>query len=151
MIIYRICNSAYCGDLSGTGAKLFGGRWNAKGLPMLYTTEHISLGVLEMMVHNQFQDFKQALCLLHISIPDAIAIKEIKISKLKEEWIEDYSYTQFMGNEFIKSISNLILKVPSAVVNEEHNFLINPLHADLKKIKIVKTTNFRTDKRLFSI
>jgi RES domain-containing protein len=151
MIIYRICNKAYSDDLSGTGAKLFGGRWNSKGLPMLYTAEHISLAVLEMLVHTQFQDFKQALCLLHISIPDAIAVKEIKISKLKKEWIEDNSYTKYMGNEFIKSSSNLILKVPSAVVHAEHNFLINPLHADFKKVKIVETIDFRTDKRLFSI
>ncbi len=151
MIIYRICNTAYSDDLSGTGAKLYGGRWNSKGLPMLYTAEHISLGVLEMLVHNQFQDFKQALCLIHLSIPDAIVIKEIKMSKLKTEWVDDYSYTKFMGNEFIKSTSNLILKVPSAVVNEEHNLLINPLHSDFKKVKIVKTINFRTDKRLFSI
>ena len=151
MIIYRICNSIYSDDLSGTGAKLFGGRWNSKGLPMLYATEHISLGVLEMLVHNQFQDFKEALCLLYISIPDTIAIKEIKISKLKTEWIEDNSYTKFIGNEFIKSSSNLVLKVPSAVVNEEHNLLINPLHSDFKKIKIIKTTKFRTDERLFSI
>jgi RES domain-containing protein len=151
MIIFRICNSIYKDDLSGTGAKLFGGRWNSKGIPMLYATEHISLSVLEMLVHSQFQDFNIELSLLHINIPDTIFIKEIKLSKLKKEWIEDNSYTKYMGNEFIKSTSNLLLKVPSAVINEEHNFLINPLHNDFKKLKIIKTQIFKTDKRLFSI
>lgn len=151
MIIYRICNKAYSEDLSGTGAKLFGGRWNSKGIPMLYTAEHISLGVLEMLVHTNFQDFKLELCLLRIYIPDNIALKEIKINKLKKEWIDDFSYTKFMGNEFIKSTSNLLLRVPSAVVNAEHNLLLNPVHPDFKKVKIVETTNFRTDKRLLSI
>jgi RES domain-containing protein len=151
MIVYRICNSLYNDDLSGTGAKLFGGRWNSKGFAMLYVAENISLTVLEMLVHNQFKDFAIELSLLKISVPDTAEVKEVKLNKLKKEWIEDYSYTKFIGNEFIKSTNNLLLKVPSAVVNEEHNFLINPLHADFKKVKIIEVKPFSTDKRLFSI
>ncbi len=151
MIVHRICNSLYSDDLSGTGSKLFGGRWNSKGIPMLYVSEHISLAVLEMLVNNQFKDFSIDLSLLRISIPDTIEIKEIKINKLKAKWNEDFSYTKFMGNEFIKSMSNLVLKVPSAVISEEHNYLINPLHTDFKKVKIIETKQFSTDERLFTI
>jgi RES domain-containing protein len=151
MIVYRICNSLYNDDLLGTGAKLFGGRWNSRGLAMLYVAENISLTVLEMLVHNQFKDFAIELSLLKISVPDTAEVKEIKLNKLKKEWIEDYSYTKFIGNEFIKSTNHLLLKVPSAVVNEEHNFLINPLHPDFKKVKIIEVKPFSTDKRLFSI
>ena len=151
MIVHRICNSLYSDDLSGNGAKLFGGRWNSRGIPMLYVSEHISLAVLEMLVNNQFKDFSIELCLIRISIPDTIEIKEIKLNKLKLEWNEDFSYSKFIGNEFIKSMNNLILKVPSAVIGEEHNFLINPLHADFKKIKIADTKQFKTDERLFTI
>jgi RES domain-containing protein len=151
MIVHRICNSLYCDDLSGNGSKLFGGRWNSKGIPMLYVSEHISLAVLEMLVNNQFQDFSIALSLLRISIPDAIEVKEIKLNKLKAKWNEDASYSKFIGNEFIKSKTNLVLKVPSAVVMDEHNFLINPLHSDFKKIKITEVKDFSTDKRLFTI
>jgi RES domain-containing protein len=151
MIVHRICNSLYSDDLSGNGAKLFGGRWNSKGIPMLYVSEHISLAVLEMLVNNQFKDFSIELSLLRISIPDSIEIKEIKLSKLKPKWNEDFSYSKFMGNEFIKSMNNLILKVPSAVIGEEHNFLINPLHPDFKKIKIAEVKQFSTDERLFTI
>ncbi len=151
MIVYRICSSQYNDDLSGTGAKLFGGRWNSKGIPMLYVSEHISLAVLEMLVNNQFQDFSIELSLLRISIPDTIDVKEIKLTKLKSAWNEDHSYSKFIGNEFIKSKTNLLLKVPSAVVMDEHNFLINPLHTDFKKVKITEVKDFKTDKRLFTI
>ena len=51
MIVYRLANGEFTHDLSGKGAKLYGGRWNSFGLPAVYTTEHISLAVLEILVH----------------------------------------------------------------------------------------------------
>ena len=151
MIAYRICNSLYKDDVSGTGSKLTGGRWNSVGIPVLYLSEHVSLSVLEMLINNQFKDFAISLSLLIISLPEKIEIAEIKVDKLKDLWQEDFSYTRFMGNEFIKTANTLVLKVPSAVISEENNYLINPLHADFKKIKILKTKSFRTDKRLFTL
>lgn len=151
MIVYRICNPLYSDDLTGFGAKLFGGRWNSKGIAMLYVSEYISLAVVEMLVHNQFQDFKIELSLLHISFPETFEVKEIKLSKMKPDWKEDFGYTQFMGDQFIQSSSHAILKIPSAIITQEHNYIINPLHTDFKKIKIVETSTLHTDKRLFSI
>jgi RES domain-containing protein len=151
MMVYRISNSMYSKDLSGTGAKLNGARWNSKGIPMLYTTEFISLALLEMLVHTQFRDYSMELDIVYIHFPDNIEVKEITLPKIKMSWIEDIEYTRFMGDEFIKAKQSLILKVPSAIVSEENNFLINPLHADFKKIKISKTKSFRPDKRLFSL
>ena len=57
MTVFRICNPQFSEDISGTGAKLYGGRWNSKGVAALYASEHISLSVLEMLVHNRFTDF----------------------------------------------------------------------------------------------
>ena len=151
MIVYRICNALYSDDLSGIGAKLFGGRWNSKGVNMLYVSEYISLAVVEMLVHNQFKDFTVELNLLHITFPDTIEIKEVKHSKLKDNWMDDFGYTRFMGDQFIQAGTHSILKIPSAVITEENNYIINPLHADFKKIKITDSITFRTDKRLFSI
>ncbi len=151
MIAYRICNTLFSNDLSGTGAKLNGGRWNSGGVGMLYVTEFISLAVLEMLVHNHFKDFAIELSLLDISIPEAAEIKELKLNKLKQDWMKDYGYTRFIGDEFIRSGKTLLMKVPSAVITEEHNFLINPLHPDFKKIKIAGARNFETDKRLFTL
>lgn len=151
MIVYRISNSIYSDDLSGTGAKMYGARWNSKGIPMLYTTEFISLALLEMLVHTQFKDYSIELDLVYIFLPDHTEVKEITIPKMKTNWTEDDEYSRFIGDEFIKSKQCLALKVPSAVVHEENNYLINPLHSDFKKIKINKTQSFRPDKRLFSL
>ncbi len=151
MTVYRICNETYQEDLSGTGAKLFGGRWNSKGIPMLYTSEHISLTLLEMLVHTNFKDFSIPLSLIKISLPVPSSENEIKLSRLKKEWKDDTSYTKFIGNEFAKSNSELLLRVPSVIVSEEFNVLINPLHKDIKKVKIIEIKSFTTDNRLFTI
>jgi RES domain-containing protein len=151
MIAYRITNSLYSNDLSGTGAKLAGGRWNSKGVPLLYATEHISLAALEMLVHTHFKNFAIDLDLVSIQIPATAIPAEISVKKLKSNWVNDLAYTRFMGDEFIRDKQSLLLKVPSAVIHEEFNCLLNPLHVDFKKIKIIKTTSFKTDERLFSI
>ena len=149
MTIYRITNSHYSHDLSGNGAKINGSRWNSKDVVMLYTSAHISLAVLEMLVHTNFKDYSIPLDLVSIHIPDTAPSMEISLPKLKKNWLDDLEYTRYMGDEFIRAKDALVLKVPSAVIREEHNLLVNPLHADFKKIKITATTSFRTDKRLF--
>ncbi len=151
MIVYRIANTAYSNDISGTGAKLLGGRWNSRGIPILYTSGHISLALLEMLVNTQFKDYAIPLDLLSIQFPDSIELAEVSSKKLKKDWIKDFEYTRFIGDEFLKDKQRLVLKIPSAVIPEEHNFLINPLHPDFKKVKILDTRSFRTDVRLFSI
>lgn len=151
MTLFRICNSLYSDDLSGTGAKLFGGRWNSRGTEMLYLTEYRSLAAFEMLVHNHFKDFSIPLSLMRIYIPENAPIKELRISRLKTDWIKDEGYTRFIGDGFIQSGIELLMKVPSAVIREEHNFLVNTAHRDFKKIKIEGVKNFETDKRLFTI
>jgi RES domain-containing protein len=151
MTVYRITNSIYSNDISGTGAKLMGSRWNSKGISMLYTTEHISLAVLEMLVHTHFKDYAIELDLLTIQIPSSVLPAEINVKKLKNNWVNDLAYTRFIGDEFIKNKQSLVLKVPSAVIHEEFNCLVNPLQADFKKIKITNIRAFKTDERLFSI
>ncbi len=150
MIIYRIASTNFINDLSGTGAKMYGSRWNSAGIPMLYTGEHISLCVLEALVHVQHKKFLTGISLIDIELPAIPGMNEIEITKLKHAWREDDSYTKFIGDEFVRSNNSLIMKVPSAVVEEEHNFLINPLHSDFKKVKIVNSRIFKTDKRLYS-
>lgn len=149
MIVFRISNPLYSSDLSGSGAKIFGSRWNSKGLPMLYTSEHISLALLEMLVHTAFDDYSNDLDLLYIQFPDNSSIREISLPKLKKNWYTHIDYTRFIGDEFIKSSETLILKVPSVVVSQEFNYLFNPLHPEFKKIKIIKNKTFTPDKRLF--
>ena len=149
MIVYRITNSRYKDDISGAGAKLRGARWNMPGTGMLYTAENISLSALEILVHIGLSDIRNLYHQLAIFIPDDTIIKEINTHKLKPGWFEDEEYTSFMGTEFIKTNNSLVLKVPSAIIAEEHNFLVNPNHPDFKKIKIKKSKPFTFDERLY--
>jgi len=149
MIIYRLAIETYKNDLSGTGSKLFGGRWNSVGLAVLYTTQNISLAVLEILVRTDMQTIPISYHLIKIDIPNAIEPQLISSDKLKKDWKNDIGYTQWMGDEFIKSGNSLLLKVPSAIIDEENNYVINPKHSDFKKVKIVKVNKFQFDKRLF--
>ncbi len=148
MIIYRLATAQYAEDLSGTGSKLLGGRWNVPGLPVLYTAENISLAVLEIIVNAERRFIPPTYQLLKLSVPDNIGLTSILKDKLKQQWKDDFEYTQWMGTEFIKQNKHLIMKVPSAVVDEEHNFLFNPLHSDFKKLKITSISGFQFDHRL---
>ena len=147
MIVFRISNELFKGDISGNGAAINGSRWNSHGTRMLYTSEYISLAILESLVHLRVVDIPEKQYLLHIELPDNDFL-EIKQSKIKDDWQQHLAYTQWMGDQFVLANQSLILKVPSAVVTQEHNFLVNPLHTGFKKVKIVKTELLELDKRL---
>ena len=150
MFIYRICNTQYAKDTSGLGAKLFGGRWNNKGNAILYTSSTRALAALEVLVHLQANQVKPIdFSLVTLFAPDN-SISEIKYEVIKAE-INKYGLTanfKSIGDEWIKNNKSLLLKVPSIVIPEEYNFLINPLHKDFHKIKIDDVKPFDFDRRL---
>jgi RES domain-containing protein len=149
MTVYRITNTNYKNDITGLGAKTYGGRWNLPGFAALYTCQHISLCVLEMLVNISMPESQIKYHLLEIQIP-ATAIPAVISKKiLKANWQDDEAYTQFMGTEFLKAKQSLLLKIPSAVINEEFNYLINPLHNYFKKVSINNSYPFKFDNRLF--
>ena len=149
MIVYRLATTEYKNDLTGTGAKIFGGRWNSTGVTVLYTTENISLAVLEILARADKYTIPENYHLIKIMIPDAAEPLSITKNKLKKGWKDDVGYTRFIGDEFMKSNDALLMKVPSAVVDEENNFILNTQHSDFKKVKITSTFLFHFDKRLF--
>ncbi|MFL9484427.1 RES family NAD+ phosphorylase [Chitinophagaceae bacterium LWZ2-11] len=150
MIIYRFSHKKYAHDISGTGAKLKAGRWNTVGIPVVYTSEHISLCLLEILVNTGTLDQLQSIQLMEIEIPDAVvSIHEIRAAKLKKDWFNDFDYTQFLGAEILKSKKSLLIKCPSAVIHQEHNYLLNPEHPDFKKVKLRTADDFLFDERLF--
>ena len=149
MIVYRLSSGEFKNDLSGTGAKLFGGRWNSTGLKALYTTEHISLAVLEILVHVKSYRQPTDYHLITIEIPETAEIITIDHDKLKRNWKDDLTHGQYIGDEFLIANQSLVLKVPSAIVEQENNFLINPAHPDAEKIKIRSSKIFMFDKRLY--
>ncbi len=147
MIIYRLSTSKFANDLSGEGARLYGGRWNFSGNAALYTSEHISLSILEILVRANKQTSPDAYILTSMELPDN-CISEIQLKKLKYDWQSHLEYTQYIGDEFLKNNQVLALRVPSAIVPQEHNFLLNPLHTDFKKVKLILSESLNLDKRL---
>jgi len=148
MIVYRITNEAYKNDISGNGAALYGSRWNSKGIHLLYTSQFISLSILESLVHLKKDEIPPTQYLLHIEFPDEKKIAEVSYKKMKKNWHEESEYTQWIGDQFMQNKEGFVLKVPSAIVPQENNFLLNPLHAEFKKVKIVSSELLQLDKRL---
>ena len=150
MLVYRISGQRFANDLSVTGARLNGGRWNSVGLSLLYAASYRSLALLEILVHTTNNYVPDDLMLITIEIPDTILIKEILHEEISDELNRKKAQAQFqtIGDKWIKSQTSLILKVPSVIIPEEFNYLINPLHKDFHKVKIKETKLFRFDERL---
>ena len=150
MVVYRIAKKQFIYDLEGTGARIAGGRWNSKGYGMLYTSSSVSLAMLEVLVHFPVRLLPPDMVIAEIHIPDSLQVTEIIESGLSSDW-RDFpppDHLKEMGNDWIESMISPVLQVPSAVNAEEFNYLINPLHEDAKKIKILKIKEFRIDARL---
>ncbi len=148
MTVYRISNEAFKNDISGNGAAINGSRWNSYGIRLLYTSEYISLSILESLVHLQRNYIPASQYLLHIEMPTTYSITEISFKKLKQGWIKESEYTQWIGDQFIKGNNAMVLKVPSAIVPQEHNYLFNPQHVEFEQVKIIMTEPLELDKRL---
>jgi len=151
MIVFRLSKSTYQNDLSGRGAEIYGGRWNSRGTPMIYTSQSRALCVAEIAVHSPLGIIPKDYFLVTIEIPDDCTITQISESELPAGWssIPHIHQTQLLGDIFIKNAENLVMKVPSAVVQGDWNYLINPLHEDISLIKIISAEEYSFDKRLF--
>jgi RES domain-containing protein len=150
MKVYRLSRKKYAGELSGKGAALSGNRWNSKGVEMIYTSESRALAMAEVIVHLSLAVLPKDFVLLEIEIPDAIPIKKLNPKKLAKNWnvFPHHPATQQIGDAFIRDGEYAVLQVPSAVVNGDSNFLINPFHPAFKKIKIISQHPFLFDQRL---
>lgn len=147
MQVFRISSCKYINDLSGTGASTFGGRWNSKGVYLLYTSSTSSLALLEILVHgiNLNADY----CIITLSIPDELVF-DLSENDLPADW-QAFPFsrtTQAIGDIFISENQHLAMSVPSAVNSIEKNIMINPKHPDFMKVKVITTRNLGIDVRL---
>lgn len=149
MIAYRFAQPRFAADLSGTGARLYGGRWNPKGIPMVYASSSISLALLEVLVNAGSLESLLPLKLMKLTLPASKDHYTIEQPNLKKKWYADVDYTQWMGKEILSSQSLLFIQCPSAVVFQEQNYLLNPLHPMMKQVTIEPVLDFMMDPRLF--
>jgi RES domain-containing protein len=152
MIVYRLARRKYIDDLTGKGAEIAGGRWNSKGVALLYTSESRALCTAEIAVHTPLGIIPKDYHLATIQIPEHATVLEFTSENLPPDWyVKPHSHTtQMIGDSFIRDNKYLVLKVPSVVVQGDHNFLINPRHPSFKNVKILKKELFDFDPRLFT-
>lgn len=150
MVVYRIAGTRHIHDLSGSGARMYGGRWNHKGVGVVYTSENRSLATVEFLVHVSIPYFPANLSIASIEIPDRIKPKTVSMSMLPDEWRDFPARSELadLGTKWVLGNESLLLRVPSSVVEHEFNVLINPLHHDMGHVKIIHVEDYRVDKRL---
>lgn len=151
MIVYRLADQRYIEDREGMGAKLFGGRWNAINEACIYTSEHVSLAFLEKFVHAGAKEDMTNLALLEIEIPeDATILLKVDDQKLNNRWINNANYTQWIGGQILEDYTTLAFSVPSILVPNERNYVINPRSIHFKQVKFKKHIDFKTDYRILN-
>lgn len=148
MKLYRIGKTARIRDLSGEGARLYGGRWNEKGVPVIYASESRSLAALEYLVHLPIMLAPNDLSICRLEVTD-VSVTRIRENALPRGW-KDYpagEKTKEIGSRWARRGKTLLLAVPSVLVPDECNYLINPQHVAFTKIR-KRVEQFRFDPRL---
>ena len=148
MIVFRITGEKHANDISGLGAAIYGGRWNKKGTPVLYTGENKEIALLETIVLIPPMLIPD-LVILTIEIPDD-SIKEIELTQLPKNWVNYPAPTILseIAENWVQKEETIALKVPSCIIHSSHNFILNCNHPDYKRIKILDQQNFYFDTRL---
>ncbi len=133
---------------SGEGARLYGGRWNRKGTPMVYTAGSQSLAMLEMLVQDE--PLRANYVVIPATLPDSLEIERIDPAQLPADWCDlaTREQLQALGTAWARRRSSAVLAVPSAVIPMETNYLLNPLHPAYPEIEIGTAETFITDLRL---
>lgn len=148
MIVYRITGKKHASDITGIGAAIYGGRWNKKGTPVLYTGENKEIALLETIVHIPPM-LVPDLVIMTIDIPDN-SITEIELSKLPKNWVAypAPAILSEIAEEWVKKGKTIALKVPSCIIHSSHIFILNCNHPDYDKVKLLGIKNFYFDTRL---
>ncbi len=146
MIVYRIAREQYAEDLTGTGARLHGGRWNSKGIALLYTAENRALAAMELAVRIDLNDLPMDLMLVSIRLPEGSVPEEVSPFQGWDQHPPGIE-TQLYGSAFVSRGEDLAMRAPSVVVRGEYNVLINPAHQDFGKVIIEDIVPFFFDER----
>jgi RES domain-containing protein len=151
MRFWRICRRRFAAEAAtGEGARLFGGRWNSRGVRMVYASASLALAAVETFVNLEPNLSPNDLVSIEGEIPDDIEIARLDPSALPANWSEtrDESLRRF-GDEWIRAGKTAAMLVPSAAIHGEWNILLNPSHPDFYRIKFRDAEPFEFDVRMF--
>lgn len=148
MILWRISNYP---TLDGAGGLVVSGRWHSKGHPVIYCTWNPATALLETLVHMEIdaEDRPERFHMLKIEGPDTLSLERAEPDALPTSWPEDTALTQSVGDRWLTERSSLLLEVPSVLVPETWNILVNPSHHEASQLRIIRTYEHGFDARLF--
>ncbi|MEJ0075497.1 MAG: RES family NAD+ phosphorylase [Alphaproteobacteria bacterium] len=147
MRLWRISNHA---NLSGDGGLYASGRWRTRGRRVVYLADHPASALLETMVHLEIdaEDLPTDYQLLGIDVPDDIAVTTL--TGLPNDWREQIDWTRARGNAWLRGNEGALLRVPSAIVPNAENYLLNPAHPDARRITLDSAVRAAFDPRLMA-
>lgn len=148
MIFWRISNHT---DLLGIGGLKASARWHTRGHRVVYLSSSPSASLLEILIHLEIEEdhLPRFYKLLEIEAPNNIRIEKVEDkAKLPKGWTKKLSLTRKLGDQWLERNSPALLQVPSALVPHTNNFLLNPLHPDAAKLKILSVSRQGLDRRL---
>lgn len=153
MRLYRITPGRFAHDMTGEGARLYGGRWSPPGLPVIHTAESVALAALEFLVHQKsLSALPRDIRLVDFELADSSSITTLALAELPPHW-DHYmppASLQEIGRAWAAAAEAVALRVPSAVIAQgvERNVLVNPRHPDFNFFQLVEITPFRFDERI---
>lgn len=154
MHVYRVAPKKYALDMIGEGARKFGGRWNDKGTPVIYTSEHPALAFLETFPSFDFTTSPPEIQLVTIDVPDSVRILTLPDEELPADWNArpHKNSTVLLGQRWINEGQFPVFKVPTVMTPGGSNFLLNPLHPDLqRKMSIASIIDWKLDQRFLDM
>jgi RES domain-containing protein len=151
MLVWRICRARYAGAAaSGEGARLFGGRWNSRGVSVVYASTSLALAAVETFVNLEPNLAPDDYVSIMVNVPDSLTIERIEVKALPRDWYRSRNEElQRFGDEWVRLGRTVGIFVPSAVIRGDWNILLNPAHADFLKIKFQEPERFVFDARMF--
>jgi RES domain-containing protein len=144
--LWRISNFR---SLSGEGGLRYSARWHTAGRPIVYLAASPAGAMIEVLVHLELEEdeFPPAFTLLHVEAPANMEIDEVRVGR-RDEWKSDLSVSRALGDAWLKGGTAALARVPSAILPNTFNYLLNPLHRDAKRIRIAGSTKANFDPRL---
>ena len=147
MLVYRITKALYANQLTASGGAA---RWNSRGEPVIYTAATRALACLENVVHRSGEGLVADFRVMVIEIPNTLLVETVPIETLPPDWFEfrQYAVCQQIGGEWLQKRASAVSRVPSAIIPNEHNYLLNPAHPDFSPISLLRTEPFLFDPRI---
>lgn len=150
MVVWRLCRAVHAaGAFSGEGARRYGGRWNSRGVPMVYCSSSLALAAIELFVHLDPTQAPSDLVAISATLPEGEPARAVAQEELPPDWWANSAVTRELGDAWISGGSSLALRVPSVPIRAEWNILVNPLHLRMGDLRVDAAQPFVFDARMF--